>query len=102
MLMTGRQLWQAQHFHQSKERDPSAFWSGLFREVGYRTYFTGKWHISNCKPSTIYNVTGVVRPGMQDYFDPALGRRYKWNERGAGRWFDPSLSSHLKKPLGSI
>ena len=29
MLMTGRQLWQAQHFHQSKERDPSAFWSGL-------------------------------------------------------------------------
>lgn len=89
MLMTGRQLWQAQHFHQSKERDPSVFWSGLFREVGYRTYFAGKWHISNCKPSTIYNVTGVVRPGMPDYFDPALGGRYKWNERGAG-YFRPT------------
>jgi arylsulfatase A-like enzyme len=89
MLMTGRQLWQAHRFHQTKERDPAAFWSGLFREAGYRTYFAGKWHVSNCKPSSIYDVTGVVRPGMPNYFDPALGGRYKWNERGAG-YFRPT------------
>lgn len=89
MLMTGRQLWQAYAFFRGKERDPEDFWSVLFQKAGYRTYFTGKWHISNIQPSSLYDVTGTVRPGMPDFFDPAMGGRYKWNERGAG-YFRPT------------
>ncbi|VGO23144.1 sulfatase-like hydrolase/transferase [Pontiella sulfatireligans] len=88
MLMTGKSLWNAHAYDQDKTRNPSDFWSDRFKRSGYKTYFAGKWHVSNIKPPQIYDVTGTVRPGMPDYFDPAMGGRYPWNKRFAG-YFRP-------------
>ena len=88
MLMTGKQLWQAHEYFDGKERNISDFWSTLFRNNGYETYFTGKWHISKISPSKIYSVVGTIRPGMPNYSDPVLGGVFRHDERGAG-YFRP-------------
>jgi arylsulfatase A-like enzyme len=88
MLMTGQSLWNAFAFDASKERDKNRFWSSQFQQAGYKTYFGGKWHVSKIKPDAIYDVTGTVRPGMPDYFDPAIGKKFPWNVRGPG-YFRP-------------
>jgi arylsulfatase A-like enzyme len=91
MLATGRALWNAEAYYRSNLRDKTDFWSNRFHQAGYTTYFAGKWHVSKIKPDKIYDVTGSVRPAMPDYADPALGGKYKWNQRGAG-YFRPAAS----------
>ena len=80
MLMTGKQLWKSHQYSDSKQRNPSDFWSTFFKNNGYKTYFTGKWHISRISPDIIYSSTGTIMPGMPTYSDPKLGGNYKWNE----------------------
>ncbi len=88
MLMTGKQLWQAHKYYDEKQRKASDFWSTLFQNNGYETYFTGKWHISRISPVNIYSFVGTVRPGMPSYSDPKLGGPFRHDERGAG-YFRP-------------
>ena len=89
MLMLGKQLWDAHKYYDDQVRNPADFWSTYLKRRGYKTYFTGKWHISNISPKNIYDVTGTIRPGMPNYSDPKLGGNYRWDQRGAG-YFRPS------------
>jgi arylsulfatase A-like enzyme len=68
MLNSGKFVWRA-HAHAGGKRQPApggdAFrpWSVLMREAGYRTYFTGKWHVRwNAKE--IFDEVDSIRPGM--------------------------------------
>ena len=65
MLNTGRFVWNANAIHNTseQEREQGRWWSEYFKEAGYRTYMTGKWH---CKANAekAFDVARDVRPGM--------------------------------------
>ena len=47
MLNTGRFIWDANRVfnHAEKEREQGRFWAEYMKQAGYKTYFTGKWHV---------------------------------------------------------
>ncbi len=47
MLISGRSVWDANSIYKEtdKERKAGVLWPQLMSKAGYRTYFTGKWHI---------------------------------------------------------
>ncbi|MFK8112326.1 MAG: sulfatase-like hydrolase/transferase [Rubripirellula sp.] len=65
MLNSGRFIWDANAIHNTseQEREAGRWWSEHFKEAGYRTYMTGKWH---CKASAekSFDVARDIRPGM--------------------------------------
>lgn len=65
MLNTGRYLWNAREAEQVLDSlaGEGMFWSSALADLGYETYFTGKWHV-NCDPAEIFRHVGTVRPGM--------------------------------------
>jgi len=64
MLLTGRAIWHAHELEDSLEveRDAGRFWSEQLRTAGYRTYFTGKWHVKT-EVASAFDVVGHYRPG---------------------------------------
>lgn len=102
MLMLGKQLWEAHKYYDKNERNPNDFWSMYFKKNGYKTFFTGKWHISNISPANIYDITGTIRPGMPSYSDPKLGGVYRWDQRGAGYFRPVSKSDNSWCPSDPI
>ena len=99
MLITGRSVWDANSIYNAtdKERQAGVLWPQLMSRVGYRTYFTGKWHIqtdadkcfdvarhirAECRPRcrTAYN---RPRDGVVDAwspFDDVAWRLLGWRE----------------------
>jgi hypothetical protein len=65
MLNTGRFLWHAQSLHNTlaSDRVATPLWSQRLRRAGYRTYFSGKWHL-NGSPQDAFEVARHIRPGM--------------------------------------
>ncbi|NJN05568.1 MAG: sulfatase-like hydrolase/transferase [Rhodobacteraceae bacterium] len=65
MLITGRSVWNANSIYNAtdKERQAGVLWPQLMAEAGYRTYFTGKWHIKT-DAEKCFDVARHVRPGM--------------------------------------
>jgi arylsulfatase A-like enzyme len=65
MLNTGLFLWHARE----AEKDYSPlianrqFWSQQMEDLGYETYFSGKWHVK-LKPEIVFNFVEHERPGM--------------------------------------
>jgi arylsulfatase A-like enzyme len=66
MLATGRYIW---HAH-AAERDlkkawspKRRLWSQMMSDAGYKTYFTGKWHVK-ADNATVFDVSRHVRGGM--------------------------------------
>lgn len=65
MLLTGLSVWDA------KSKEPKLdslvktgnLWSQQLRNIGYKTYMTGKWHI-NADVAQSFNYVGNLRPGM--------------------------------------
>lgn len=75
MLMTGRSLWEAQRLHADadEERAAGRFWPQLLAGAGYRTYFTGKWHVM-ADAAKAFDRASHVRPGMPKDTPVGYGR----------------------------
>jgi len=95
MLNTGRFLWPTRRLHQdmAPELEAGRFWAQRLQRVGYRTYFTGKWHVS-ADVNRIFGVTGTVRGGMprdtpEGYNRPRTDQPdpwSPWDPRFGGFW----------------
>jgi len=96
MLTTGCSLWRAKAAEASLKKEFQAkrqTWPQLLEQQGYETYFSGKWHV-RLDPSSIFNVTRHVRPGMpkqskQGYNRPQEGKEdawTPWDENFGGFW----------------
>ncbi|MCP4644077.1 MAG: sulfatase-like hydrolase/transferase [bacterium] len=84
MLNTGRFLWRAKDGEKrlGQDVDQGRFWSQGLGEAGYRTYFSGKWHVK-ADPAKVFDVARNVRPGMpnqtpQGYNRPVEGKEDVW------------------------
>jgi choline-sulfatase len=91
MLHTGRSLWRARTRHDKLTEDVASegLWSQRLRRAGYRTYFSGKWHV-NCDPHAVFDVVRHVRPGMPQqtpagYGRPMAGRPDEWSASDPAR-----------------
>ncbi len=95
MLNTGRFLWDAKSTNLKDHVKQEKMWSQRMRDAGYRTYMSGKWHVStDTKP--IFDVVKHVRAGMpnqtpQGYNRPKDEADYEkgwkpWDEKFGGFW----------------
>ncbi|MEM9643747.1 MAG: sulfatase-like hydrolase/transferase, partial [Planctomycetota bacterium] len=75
MLNTGRFVWNANQVwgKSEQERQAGRWWSEYFKEAGYRTYMTGKWH---CKADAnkAFDVAKDIRPGMPNQTEAGYNR----------------------------
>jgi len=85
MLNTGRYLWPARRLQENlgQEREAGRFWSQRLRRAGYRTYFSGKWHVS-VVAGRVFDVTRNVRGGMpkdspEGYNRPRADQPDRWS-----------------------
>lgn len=85
MLITGRSVWDANAVYKTtdKERQAGVLWPHLMHKAGYRTYFTGKWHIQT-DATKCFDVARHVRAGMpatvpQAYNRPPAGEPDPWS-----------------------
>ncbi len=73
-LMTGMYVWNA-FKEQEKDKFQSLkesrkLWPQVMADAGYKTYHTGKWHMSFVTPPMIFDETEALSGGMmQDYYD---------------------------------
>lgn len=69
MLVTGKYLWRAKKVVSDKQKTSNVdlsnphFWPQYMKLAGYRTYMTGKWHVS-VDPTKVFDVVNHVRGGM--------------------------------------
>ena len=66
MLNTGLTVWRAnlkRKEMKSRFVDTQQLWSQRMSAAGYKTYMTGKWHVS-CNAANIFDVAKDIRPGM--------------------------------------
>ncbi|MEK6247028.1 MAG: sulfatase-like hydrolase/transferase, partial [Planctomycetales bacterium] len=95
MLNTGRFLWHAQNIDRQTEQERAAgrFWSEYLKGAGYKTYFSGKWHVE-ADARKAFDVVGNVRPGMPNQTHigyhrpvPGQGAPWKpWDKKLGGYW----------------
>jgi arylsulfatase A-like enzyme len=85
MLITGRSVWSANAIYNTtdREREAGVLWPQLMSRAGYRTYFTGKWHIRT-DAALCFDVARNVRPGMpatvpSSYNRPLAGQPDTWS-----------------------
>lgn len=84
MLNTGRFLWQARPLEKDRAAIEAApLWPRLWRQGGYATYLTGKWHV-NADPKALFDRADHVRPGMPPtceaaYLRPKDGQPDPWD-----------------------
>ncbi len=65
MFATGCYLWNAEKVdhHLDSLAEDGQLWSLEMENLGYDTYFTGKWHVK-IDPTSIFTTAGTKRPGM--------------------------------------
>lgn len=83
MLNTGRFLWNAREIENRYKKKPANpleqkeieadFWSKMMSKGGYRTYFSGKWHVM-VPPEKIFDRVDLVRGGMPPTVDSSYNR----------------------------
>ena len=95
MLNTGQFVWQAETADLKTLVAENKMWSQRMQQAGYRTYMTGKWHVSTAA-NKIFNVARNVRAGMpnqtpegydrpKDAEDYATGWK-PWDPQHGGYW----------------
>ena len=96
MLNTGRFLWHANNASRKAEEERAAgrWWSEHMKKAGYKTYFTGKWHV-RAKAEKCFDVARNVRPGMPNqtpagYNRPLPGKPDPWSP------YDPKFGGFWK------
>lgn len=84
MLVSGRFVWHAKKLEAriQQPKQTAQLWPRLMKQVGYDTYFTGKWHIK-ARPEEVFDVVRNVRGGMpnqtpQGYNRPIEGQPDAW------------------------
>ena len=85
MLNTGKTVWRAKHNRKQMKAlfaDKKRLWSQRMGAAGYKTYMTGKWHVSY-DASKIFDVAKDIRPGMpnqtkQGYHRPKNRQDTEW------------------------
>ena len=75
MLITGRSVWDANKVYRTteKEREAGVLWPQLLQKSGYRTYMSGKWHLT-ANATKCFDVTRHIRPGMPPTVEAAYNR----------------------------
>jgi arylsulfatase A-like enzyme len=65
MLISGRSLWRAHEVSSTLEKEQKAgrLWPQLMAQAGYRTHFTGKWHVP-IDATQLFHETKNIRGGM--------------------------------------
>lgn len=61
MLLYGKQIWEAQKI--TRKNAPETYIE-KFRQAGYETYVTGKWHAMGKAAGTVFDSTGSIQPGQ--------------------------------------
>ncbi len=91
MLNTGRFLWNTRTVENelAAERAADRLWSTQLQAAGYRTYMAGKWHV-RLDAASVFDVTGVVRPGMPDVFPQRHPHAYNRPREGVEDTWDPA------------
>jgi len=96
MLITGRSVWSAHSIYENtdRERQAGVLWPQLMSRAGYRTYFTGKWHIQT-DANKCFDVARHVRPGMprdtpNSYNRPPVSGADTWSpyDRSLGGYWE--------------
>lgn len=93
MMNTGLFLWDAMPLEKRREKlERQPLWGRMWREAGYRTCMTGKWHV-NADPKGCFDDVRNVRPGMPKsvasaYLRPDEGKEDLWKP------YDKSLGGH--------
>ncbi|MEX0769729.1 MAG: sulfatase-like hydrolase/transferase, partial [Balneolaceae bacterium] len=83
MLNTGLYVWNARQLNNddySPWHENQLFWSQRLKQAGYRTYFTGKWHVPGLDPNDLFDHVINVRPGMPNQTEEGYDRPYKDKE----------------------
>jgi choline-sulfatase len=73
MLNTGQTLWRAQRLDLKIEQKRGRIWSQYLKKAGYKTYFTGKWHL-NIPAKDVFDIVRHVRGGMPQITPEAYNR----------------------------
>ena len=98
MFNTGRFIWNAQNYDNATagnaEINAGRFWSKQLKAAGYKTYFTGKWHLA-ANVNLAFDVTGTERIGMAPTvtaaYDRPLNPTNPWDTWSP---YDQSLGGH--------
>ena len=108
MLNTGRFLWHANAVYKTseKERQEGRFWSELLKRAGYRTYFTGKWHV-RANATKAFDVARHVRGGMPNQTPAGYNRPLPdkpdpwkpWDPQFGGFW---KGGKHWSEVVGDV
>ena len=97
MLMTGRQVWRAREAEPTLQKEWAArgrLWPQQLAAAGYRTCFSGKWHIE-CKSEGVFHEilhprpSGMPKDGPLAYERPVEGKEDPWDPadpKHSGYW----------------
>lgn len=83
MLNTGKYVWNARRLQDGNYNshfENNEFWSSQLKKAGYRTYFSGKWHVPGLDPNDLFDKVMHVRPGMPNQTEAGYERPYKGQE----------------------
>ncbi|MCK4563393.1 MAG: sulfatase-like hydrolase/transferase [Verrucomicrobia bacterium] len=108
MLNTGSSVWNSQRIFNSvgeyqKDIDEGRLWPQYMKSAGYRTYFTGKWHVGSWSKGfaekvceQVFDVHADIREGMpkqtpKGYNRPVDEADYEngwkpWDKKHGGYW----------------
>ena len=83
MLNTGQYVWNARKLSEEEYRttfQKNEFWSQQLQKAGYRTYFSGKWHVPGLDPNDLFDQVMHIRPGMPNQTEEGYNRPRKDEE----------------------
>ena len=81
MIISGRSIWNAKEINdkwKKKENFELAehSWGKLMEKKGYKTYMSGKWHVS-IDPKKVFQTVRNIKPGMPgDFFKKEFKKGY--------------------------
>ena len=81
MIISGRSIWNAKQINDKWKKKVNfelaeQSWGKLMEKKGYKTYMSGKWHIS-IDPKKVFQTVRNIKPGMpRDFFKKEFKKGY--------------------------
>ncbi|WP_299546860.1 sulfatase-like hydrolase/transferase [Seonamhaeicola sp.] len=92
MLLSGQRVWDAKSYPWKTEEGIKNTWPQRLKGEGYKTYFTGKWHVS-ANLEDCFDVVGTRRGGMPNQTKLRYDRTFEgeetwqpWDKNNEGFW----------------